>query len=198
MFRSLLAVLALASVLTVSQVHAQAEYDPYMDVRRTSAQQPSDPFDPASINVYAVSMSQHVNAGGASTVEMKGRLGAYVKALEMELENLRNSAEWKMSKTLQLKEIFNKNHVAFLAFVDTQSKLSEEARWWNLATGTRDDGTARGYEYLGTKGALLWKQMRAYGYFLFTGSLEVLLQSPMVVPDSEKEVGGHDFSRFSR
>jgi alkyl hydroperoxide reductase subunit AhpF len=191
MFRSIFTAVALASVLTVCQLHAQAEPDPYMELRQAAAQISAEPFNPAL--VYTVTMSQYVNAGGDSTVEMKGRLALYVKALEVELEELRKSAEAQMAKTPQLKEVFNKNHAAFLAFLETQARLSEEARWWNLQTGTRDDGTARGYEYMGTKGALLWKQMRAYGHFVSTGSLEVLPQSPMVNPDSEKEVGGHGF-----
>lgn len=198
MFRSTLSALALASVLTVCQVHAQAEHNPNMDLCPTEARQPADPFNPANIAVWGISLTQYVQAGGDTTYEMKGRLAAYVAAMELELEKLRKSAESLMVKAPKLKEVFRKNHATFLAYMDTQATLSEEARWWNLSNGTRDDGTARSYEFLGVKAALLWKQMRSYAQFIGTEKLEMLVRTPMVVPDSDTVIGGHESDMWVR
>lgn len=120
MFRSTLATLALAAIITVSQAQAQAEDDPYMDLRRTTAP-PSSLQQPVRVPASALDeiIAERSRVAGASMevglvnagLQVAGSAGDYVKLAKAfpEYEEVILESGIRAFSSKSARELFLKN-----------------------------------------------------------------------------------------
>jgi hypothetical protein len=120
-------------------------------------------------DIYSFSYEQYIRQG-LNNFETKMLMAVYQDSLESALDSLYLELREKYSPAPDLLEYLDASHSAFLDYSRLWAGLCEEACWWDLEEGVREDGTARSYTYSFVLALYRWQKIVSYINLLRTGS----------------------------
>ena len=114
-------------------------------------------------DIWTESIYEYVGRGsGNPTIKMMTQI--YIDSLEVNLETSFRELRESYSYAPEMQEYLDRAHRAFLDWVEAWAMVTEERMWWR--NGIRNDGTAYGQTYSGTKAAWYWQRIVVYRRWL--------------------------------